>query len=111
MKKNKIKLIPWREAITDLIKKKGDGFVKTYLSDAFADGNPNVFNRVLGNVIRARPGGIKAIAKKSGVGVRTIYRMARGEGAITEKNRNRILKALGFALKVSIVKLKNKKVA
>lgn len=109
MKKTKMKLIPWSEAITDLIKSGGAGFAELYLRESLADENPKVFNIALSNVIRSRPGGIEAIAKKSGVGARTIYRMAKGEGVITEKNKNRLLKILGFAIKVSIVKIKKGK--
>lgn len=108
---DKIKLEPWEDFMTRFINEKGvkSDFVLGYLNESLSDKkNPQVFYISLRNVIRAHPKGIEGMAKKTGLGRRTIYRIGDRVNIPTDKTISLVLKALGFAFEKLIVKSKTK---
>jgi len=107
----KANLESWKDFMARFLNEKGvkSDFVLGYLNESLSDKkNPQVFYISLSNVIRAYPKGIEGIAKKTGLGRRTLYRIGDIKSVPSDRTVGLVLKALGFNFEKLVVKSKIK---
>lgn len=85
---------PWdaAEILTD------EGTIAAYLEEAFADGDPTLIAKAIGNVARAR--NVAAIARESNLSRDTIYSAFGPGGNPTLSTLLAVTKALGFSIAI-----------
>ena len=114
MARKKIKLKSWDDFMTRFLNEKGmkNGFIINYLNDSINDKeHPELFYISLFHVIKVYPEGVNGMAKKTGLGKRTISRIGAKNSNPTGKTIDLVLKALGFSVQKSLIKLKKNKAA
>jgi len=114
MASKKIKLESWDDFMARFLNGKAisSGSIIRYLNNSLNDKeNPEVFYTSLSQVIRVYPKGVSGIAEKTGLGRRTIFRIGEKNSNPTGKTLDLVLRAMGFSIQKSIVKLKKKKSA
>jgi probable addiction module antidote protein len=75
-----------------------DEDVAQYLSLAIADGDPALLGAALGDIARAR--GMSQLAKDTGLSRESLYKSLSGERAPSSDTLLKVVKALGFTLKL-----------
>ncbi len=73
--------------------------IASYLTAALAEGDPEFFQRALGDVAKAR-GGMAQVAQQAGVGRESLYKSLSAEGNPRFGTVVDVLSALGFKLEV-----------
>ena len=73
-----------------------------YLDASLEDGDPEVFLIAVRDVVRARGGGIAALAERTELNREHLYRMLSGNGNPELRSLEAILDALGFRLAIAL---------
>jgi len=92
----KIKTKPWDSAAY----LKTDEDIAHYLEAVFEDGDPSLVAAALGDVARAK--GMAQIAKAAGLGRESLYKALSPEGNPEFATVLKVIRALGFKLKVAV---------
>src|SRR5262245_19334626 len=94
--KSKIKTVPWDAA--EYLKTDQD--IVYYLEAVFEDGDPALVAAALGDVARAK--GMSKVANAAGLGRESLYKALSPEGNPEFATVLKVVRALGFKLKVAV---------
>lgn len=110
MAKKKEKLLDWDESFPEILKEKGLGskLALEYINLALNDPDPRMLGIAIKHMLKASSFTIEEIKKSSGVGLRTITRLRKGEGIPTPKTIDAVFKTLGFEIKYTAKFKENK---
>lgn len=75
-----------------------DEMIAAYLSEAFADGDPVLVGKALGDVARAK--GMSNVAKATGLGRESLYKSLSGDVSPSFDTVQKVIDSFGFRLVV-----------
>ena len=101
MSKNKI--FNYHDKVQELLagNQVDNEFLEVYLNKALSHNDRQVFRIALGDAIKGRNGGVSSLSKKTGISADVIYRILRSNGSPKLLTLQKLLKGLGFLMKVT----------
>ena len=86
--------VPYEAVLDEMLQDRE--FAAMYLSEALADDDKNKFKLALGDMARARFGGIKALSEKTGMKPGRLYRAFSRKGDLRLETAWKVLDAFGL---------------
>lgn len=90
--------IPYEEILDEMLQ--DDELAAMYLSEILAENDPDLFKMALGDIARAKAGGIKALSEKTSLNREQLYRTLSEKGNPRLDTLEKVLHALGLQLSV-----------
>jgi len=85
--------------------------LQEYLNQALKEDDVRVFLIILGDIIKATPGGLAGVAKKTGYSRQTLYKTLSEKGNPTWTHLQKFISAAGFRLQVEPIEKKERTIA